>query len=530
MPKCIQIGLLAVLISTQAGFAYANPATETASSTVSHQSAGNEKETHTAQSRLQLALERMSRQEAQLHAVIVENPDAKSIALRLDAERASGLSRGPLHGYPILLKDNIETLDMPTTAGSLALKDNHTERDAELVRRLRAAGLIIAGKTNLSEWANFRDNKSSSGWSGIGGLTVNAWDSSRTACGSSSGSAVAVAAGYVPFAIGTETNGSVICPASMNGVVGIKPTLGLVSRRGIVPIAHSQDTAGPIAFNVASAALLLSAMEGEDPEDPLTLRSGKYHGRNYSKELQADGLRGMRVGVIRSQEFHMPSAVLFEAAVADVAGAGAIIVDDLKFPAWPDEFWDQSLDVLLYEFKHDLNLYLASLPGDLGNLTLEGLIAFNREHSNEEMPWFGQDLLESAQSKGGLDSAEYKQALQAVQSFTRSTIDGLLKAYNVDVLMLRSNAPAFSIDLIYGDNYQGGSSSMAAIAGYPHITVPMGRWKGLPVGVSFIAAAFAEPVLIRAAYSYEQASRHGTTLAGKKPWNITAVDPHGDQP
>jgi len=481
------------------------------------------KPAETAMSRLHLAEARMNRWEQQLNAVITMNPQAETVAARLDNERVNGNTRGPLHGYPVMLKDNIETLDMPTTAGSLALIGNHTQRDAEVVRRLRNAGLLIAGKTNLSEWANFRDNQSSSGWSGVGGLTVNPWDADRTACGSSSGSAVAVAAGYVPFALGTETNGSVICPASVNGVVGIKPTLGLVSRRGIVPIAHSQDTAGPMAFSVTAAAMLLSVMEGEDPEDPLTVRSAGYHGRDYAKELRINGLHGLRVGVIRSQEFHMDSAGLFEQALVDMAGAGAVIVDNLKFPAWPDEFWDDSVNVLHYEFKHDLNKYFASLPGELHAFTLEKLIAFNQDHADREMPWFGQDLLETSQGKGGLDSTEYKQALQAVQTFTRSTIDGLLRENNIDLLVMRSNAPAFSIDLVYGDNYQGGSSSMAAIAGYPHITVPMGRWKGLPVGLSFVGAAFAEPVLIRAAYAYEQVTRHATSLAGKKPWDISGT-------
>lgn len=477
----------------------------------------------TAVGRLRLSVQRMERWEKQLNAVITINPQAGAIANRLDAEYAAGDIRGPLHGYPVLLKDNIETLDMPTTAGSLALKDNLTQRDAGVVRRLREAGLLIAGKTNLSEWANFRDNKSSSGWSAVGGLTVNAWDHGRTACGSSSGSAVAVAAGYVPFALGTETNGSVICPASINGVVGIKPTLGLVSRNGIVPIAHSQDTAGPIASSVALAAMLLSAMEGVDPEDPMTVRSTKHHGRDYAKQLQLSGLNGLRVGVIRSQKFHLESVGLFEQAVADLAQAGAVIVDELEFPEWPEEFWDDALNVLLYEFKHDLNQYFAALPGDLSDFTLEKLIAYNLEHAEREMPWFGQDLLQNAQSKDGLDSDDYKQALQAVQSFTRTSIDSLLSAYNIDVLVMRSNAPAFSIDLIYGDNYQGGSSSMAAIAGYPHITVPMGRWKNLPVGLSFVGTAFTEPVLIRAAYAYEQATRHGTSLAGKIPWEPVVV-------
>jgi len=482
----------------------------------------------TAVSRLRLAQSRIDQWDTQLNAVLGINPNADAIAKELDDETANGNTRGPLHGYPVLLKDNIETLDMPTTAGSMALKDNHTERDAEVVRRLRKSGLLIAGKTNLSEWANFRDNQSSSGWSGVGGLTVNAWDTGRTACGSSSGSAVAVAAAYVPFALGTETNGSVICPASINGIVGIKPTLGLVSRRGIVPIAHSQDTAGPMALDVASAAMLLSAMEGADPQDPVTMRSTKHHGRDYTQEFKLDGLGGLRIGVVRSQGFHMESVGLFEAAITDLAKAGAVIVDDLEFSEWPKGFWDDSLNVMEYEFKHNLNKYFATLPGDLGTFTLKKLIAFNQDHADTEMPWFGQDLLEDSQAKGELDSAEYKKALMAVQNFTRSSIDGLLKAYDVDVLIMRSNAPAFTIDLVYGDNYQGGSSSMAAIAGYPHITVPMGRWKGLPVGLSFVGTAFAEPVLIRAAYAYEQATRHAESLAGKNPWGFAGRIGVGD--
>ncbi len=275
-----------------------------------------------------------------------------------------------------------------------------------------------------------------------------------------------------------------------------------------------------MAFNVASAAMLLSAMEGVDPQDPLTMRSSKYHGRDYSRELRVDGLRGLRVGVIRSQNFHMDSLANFEQAIIDISGAGATIVDGLKFPQWPETFWDDSLNVLLFEFKHDLNRYFATLPGESVDMTLEKLIAFNREHAETEMPWFGQGLLEDAQTKGGLDNQEYKQALTAVQSFTRSAIDGLLKAYKVDVLIMRSNAPAFSIDLVYGDNFNGGSSSMAAIAGYPHITVPMGRWKGLPVGLSFVGTAFSEPVLIRAAYAYEQATDHVNSLAGNTPWDF----------
>ena len=306
-------------------------------------------------------------------------------------------------------------------------------------------------------------------------------------------------------------------------MVGIKPTLGLVSRRGIVPIAHSQDTAGPMAADVASAAMLLSAMEGVDPQDPLTTRSASFHGRDYARELRRDGLEGLRVGVIRSQTFHSDSAGIFDQAVADMADAGAIVIDDLAFPDWPEGFWDDALNVLYYEFKHDLNRYFATLPGTLNTLTLAKLIAFNRENAAQELPWFGQDLFEGAQSKNGLDSDEYKQALETIQTFTRSAVDSLLEAHDVDVLVMRSNAPAFVIDLVYGDNYQGGASSMAAIAGYPHITVPMGRWKDLPVGLSFVGTAFSEPILLRAAYAYEQATGHGITLAGDANWNLDGL-------
>ncbi len=472
---------------------------------------------------------------------------------------------GPLHGLPVLLKDNIETHDMPTTAGSLALANNATGRDAELTRRLRHAGLLIAGKTNLSEWANFRDNKSTSGWSGVGGLTPNAWDTSRSACGSSSGSAVAVAAGYVPFAVGTETDGSIVCPASYNGVVGIKPTVGLVSRRGVVPIAHSQDTAGPMAYNVKAAALLLSAMEGEDANDPATLAARGYFGRDYLAGLTSDSLRGMKIGVIRSRDFGDGSFTAFDRAVTDLQAAGAVLTDDLSLPDWPEGFYKAELKVLLYEFKHNLNAYLAGLPPlptaystkqaaqsaigtptdaantlardakraghrqpDAANANtfeppprnLEQLIAFNQAHADVEMPWFGQDLFTAAQETSGLDSEDYLQALELIQSFCRNTLDGLLADNGVDVLVMPTNALPFSIDLIHGDSWHGGTSTLAAVAGYPHITVPAGRVKGLPVGLSFIGTAFSEPLLIKAAYGYEQATRHAITLEGPDPWRL----------
>jgi amidase len=465
---------------------------------------------HAAARSMDLLRARMARWEPSLHAVIALDPDA--------GMQPGG--RGPLRGLPVLLKDNIEAKGFRTTAGSLALLDSQSGRDAFVTALLRQAGLIIAGKTNLSEWANFRDSDSTGGWSGVGGLTPNAWDQSRTACGSSSGSAVAVAAGYVPFAVGTETNGSIVCPASYNGIVGIKPTVGLVSRRGIVPVAHSQDTAGPMAYSVRAAALLLSAMEGEDPGDPATVGARGHFGRDYTAGLRIDGLRGLRIGAIRSQNFGDGTELVFDRAVADLANAGADIVDGLEFPEWPEGFREASFEVLLHEFRHDINAYLASLPGPPGTLTLEKLIEFNAAHAGEEMPWFGQDIFIAAQQKGGLDSREYLDALALVQDFTRATVDGLLAKHQLDMLVMPTNSLPYSIDLVHGDRPHGGSSSMAAIAGYPHVTVPAGRIKGLPAGLSFVGTAFSEPVLLRAAYAYEQATGHATTLEGDDPWDL----------
>lgn len=470
---------------------------------------------------------RMARWEPGLNAVIALDPNLDEQARAITAEPEP---RGPLHGLPVLLKDNIESTELPTTAGSLALADNFTGRDAELTRRLREAGLVIAGKTNLSEWANFRDNHSTSGWSAVGGLTPNAWDQTRTACGSSSGSAVAVAAGYVPFAVATETDGSIVCPASYNGVVGIKPTVGLVSRRGIVPISHSQDTAGPVAVNVKLAALLLSAMEGEDPEDPATVAARGHFGRDYVAGLNADSLKGLKVGVIRSVEIEDDAVLNFNRAVDDLRTAGAVLVDELAWPDSPKAFDEASFNVLLYEFKHDLNRYLATLPGAAGQLNLERLIEFNQAQAELEMPWFGQDLFLQAQAKGGLDSRPYQKALKLVQRFTRNSIDGLLKRHDLDLLVMPTNALASSIDLVHGDSWYGGSSSMAAIAGYPHITVPSGKVKGLPTGLSFVGTAFSEPLLIRAAYGYEQATHHAVTLEGADPWGALVKPVPGSGP
>lgn len=469
------------------------------------------------------AIERIERWNGELNAVIAVNELAVQQARDLDGERVAGKIRGALHGIPVLIKDNIETREMATTAGSLALADNRTGRDAAVISRMRERGLVILGKTNLSEWANFRSERSSSGWSGVGGQARNPYDTSRSPCGSSSGSAVAVAAGMVALAVGTETNGSIICPSAVNGIVGIKPTVGLVSRRGIVPISHSQDTAGPMAANVRDAAYLLTEMAAFDASDSASPKGTVYFERDYSTALKASGLKGKRIGVVRSLAgFHEDVDLALEQALEDFRTGGAEIVDNLSFPDYPEGFGGQAYDVLLYEFKHDLNRYLASLPGPAGELTLENLIEFNRENSGAEMKWFRQEIFLKSQEKEGLDSAEYLEALEQVQSFSRNSIDGLLDEHDLDVLVSPSNTPAWVIDLVVGDRWLGSSSSFPARAGYPHITVPMGYVHGLPAGLSFYGTAFSELVLIEVAYAYEQISQRAQPPTGFGEW-IPAV-------
>jgi len=453
------------------------------------------------------------------------HPDGPAIYARTTPERAraeaaaasdrarAGLRRGPLDGVPILLKDNLDAVGMPTTAGSFALEDNYPVRDSEVVRRLRAAGMVILGKANLSEWANIRSERSSSGWSAVGGQTRNPHDPTRSPCGSSSGSAAGVAAGYSPLAVGTETNGSVVCPASANGVVGIKPTVGLVSRTHIVPISHSQDTAGAMGRTVADAVALLEAMAGRDPQDAATVALGERapdaFGRDLSAHLDADGLRDKRIGVVRSLAgFHSEVDALFDRAIADMEGAGATIVDDLAFER-PEGFGKASFDVLLWELKADLDAYLAGLPDEtLSRLTLERLITFDEDHADEEMPWFGQELFERSQETDGLDSETYREALALAQRATRGDgIDRLVEEHQLDALIAPTGAPAWKIDLINGDHFIGGSSTPAAVSGYPNITVPMGTVHGLPVGLSIFGPAFSEPTLIEIAYGYEQTGR-----------------------
>ena len=446
-----------------------------------------------------------------LNAVIATNPDAVAQARALDRERGEKKVRGPLHGIPVLLKDNIEARDpMPTTAGSLALAGNVTGRDAFFVAGLREAGAVILGKTNLSEWANFRSERSSSGWSGVGGQTNNPYDPTRNPCGSSSGSGAAAAASLAAVSVGTETNGSIVCPATANGVVGIKPTVGLVSRTGVVPISHTQDTAGPMARSVADAVTLLASMIGRDEADPATGITEKAAGWVLRDHLRSDGLKGKRIGVVRSMAgFHTEVDRLFDAAIADLEAAGAIVVDELAIER-KEGLGSAAYDVLLYEFKHDLNAYLAGLPNveSLPAGTLEQLIAFNEAHADEEMPYFDQEIFEKSEAKGPLTEAAYIEALDLVLSTSRQAIDELLREHELDALIAPTGGPAWKTDLVNGDHFIGSSSSYAARAGYPNITVPMGAVHGLPVGLSFFASALSEPTLIEITYAYEQATRH----------------------
>jgi len=444
-----------------------------------------------------------------LHSMIEVNPDALAIAARLDRERKAKGPRGPLHGIPVLVKDNIGTADrMTTTAGSLALAGSVPPRDSFVAAQLRKAGAIILGKANLSEWANFRSKHSTSGWSGRGGQARNPYALDRNPCGSSSGSGVAVSANLSPVALGTETNGSIVCPSSTNGIVGIKPTVGLVSRSGVVPISHSQDTVGPMARTVADAAALLSALAGPDPRDPATLASRGKAQKDYTKFLDARGLRGARIGVVRHL-FGYNEFVdkLADHAIAAMKDQRAVIVDPAEIETLKQ--WDNAeFDVLLYEFKADLNAYLASLGPKAPVHSLKEIIDFNERHAREEMPYFGQDIFVKAEAKGPLSNPEYLKALATCHTLTRAKgIDATMDKYRLDALVAPTGAPAWTTDLVNGDHDTGGSSGPAAIAGYPHVTVPAGYVFGLPVGISFFGRAWSEPTLIKLAYAFEQATK-----------------------
>jgi amidase len=444
-----------------------------------------------------------------LNSIIELNPDALGIADRLDQERKQKGARGPLHGIPVVIKDNLDTADrMGTTAGSLAMVGAKPPKDAFVVEKLRQAGAVILGKTNLSEWANIRSSHSTSGWSARGGLTRNPYVLDRNPCGSSSGSGVAVSANLCALAIGTETDGSIVCPSSANGIVGIKPTVGLTSRSGIIPISHSQDGAGPMARTVTDVAILLGALTGVDPEDPATVASGGKALADYTRSLDPKGLQGARIGVVRKY-FGFLDAVdaLMNTAIEEMKRQGAVMVDPADIEGI-GKLDDPELVVLTYELKADLNAYLARLGPGAPVHTLKEIIDFNERNREKEMPYFGQDLFLKAEARGPLTSKEYLEALEKNRQMARQDgIDAVMDKFHLDALVAPTGGPAWLTDLIDGDHFGGGSSTVAAVAGYPNINVPAGFIFGLPVGISFFGRAWSEPTLIKLAYAFEQATK-----------------------
>lgn len=468
----------------------------------------------TSEGLTQASLARIKALDGKLHAVIAINPDALAQARAADAARRAGKDLGPMMGIPILVKDNIETLDpVATTAGSLALKDNVTHRDAPLIARLRAGGAVILAKTNLSEWANIRSSHAMSGWSAMGGLVANPYELDRTACGSSSGTGAGVAADYAVIGIGTETDGSVTCPSSMQGLVGLKPTVGLVSRTHIVPISHSQDTAGPMGHSVADIAALLSVIAGTDQADAATAEAD-VHKVDYTQNLTKDALKGVRIGVLRDEVGNEPkTAAIFEQALQKLKEAGAVLVDIKDSSV--TKISDNEGAVLNYELKADLNAYLATTPATVKTRTLADIVAFDTANAAKEMPLFKQELFDEAQKTTGLGDPAYV-AASAAKGEAAARIDGLLKDNGVALLVAPTYAPAWLSDPVYGDVYTGPSSTqLPAVAGYPHLTVPMGEVQGLPVGLSFIGTKWSEMSLLRAGYVFEQAThaRRKPTLA-----------------
>lgn len=447
---------------------------------------------------------RIDRAGPQLNSIIALNPDALMDSTARDAERSAGRVRGPLHGIPVLLKDNIDARPMPTTAGSLALVDNVPTHDAFVVSRLRDAGAVILGKTNLSEWANFRSSRSISGWSAVGGQTLNPYVLDRNPCGSSSGTGTAIAASLATIGIGTETDGSISCPSSVAGLVGLKPTVGLISREGIVPIAASQDTSGPMTRSVADAAVLLSAMAGSDPSDPATA-SADQHAIDYTVHLKADALRGARIGVLRAaMGYHPDVDAAMEAAVSQMRAAGATIVD-AEIPT-SGQWRKAEFQVLLYEFKDGVERYLQD--HDAPTRTLAELIAFNHRHAQQEMPWFAQELFELAASKGGLHEPDYFDAKRTARELAGPQgIDVALRDLQLDALIAPATAPAWRTDVVLGDHFLGAGYGAAAVAGYPSLTLPMGESHGLPLGLVLIGTAWSEPRLIELGFAFEQLSR-----------------------
>ncbi len=467
----------------------------------------------TSQALCQAYLDRIAaldRSGARLRSIIETNPEALEIADGLDRERKAKGPRGPLHGIPVILKDNVDTHDkMTTTAGSLALEGSIPPRDSFLAERLRAAGAILLGKANMSEWANIRSNRSSSGWSARGGQCRNPYSLDRNPCGSSSGTGSAVAASLVAVGIGTETDGSIVCPANNCGLVGIKPTLGLVSRAGIIPIAHSQDTAGPMCRTVRDAAIVLSAIAGVDPRDAETRHAGGRLHADYTRFLDAAGLKGARIGVYRKAfGFHPGVDERMQDALAELKRQGAVLVDPADIPH-AGEYDESELLVLLYELKADLNAYLASLGPAARVKSLLDVIRFNDENKDRELPYFGQELFLKAQEKGPLTEKEYQDALEKNRRLSRAEgIDAVMDEHKLDAIVAPTGGPAWATDCVNGDHFGGGSSTAAAVAGYPNITVPAGSVFDLPVGISFMGRAWSEPLLLRLAYAYEQATRH----------------------
>jgi amidase len=443
-----------------------------------------------------------------VNSVIELNPDALSIAAELDKERKAGRVRGRLHGIPMLIKDNIDTHDrMTTTAGSLALGGSVPLQDSTVAKKLRDAGAVIIGKTNLSEWANFRSSHSTSGWSGRGGQTKNPYVLDRNPCGSSSGTGAAVAANLAALGVGTETDGSVVCPSNANSLVGIKPTLGLISRAGIVPIAHSQDTAGPMCRTVTDAAILLGVLTGIDTRDEATKASGGKSLTDYTKSLDKDGFKGARIGVHR-KGFGFNDAVdkLMNDCIDILKRRGATVIDPADIPT-AGKFDDSELEVLLYEFKADLNEYLRSLGPRAPVKSLKEIIDFNEQYRDREMPWFGQDIMTKAQAKGPLTEKAYRDALAKNHQMSRKDgIDFVMDKNKLDALIAPTGGPAWTTDWVNGDHFTGGYSTTSAVAGYPHVTVPAGYVFGLPVGLSFFGRAWSEPTLIKFAYAFEQAT------------------------
>jgi amidase len=444
-----------------------------------------------------------------INSVLEINPDALATAIQLDRERKAGRVRGPLHGIPVLIKDNIDTHDqMTTTAGSLALGGSIPLQDSFVAQKLRHAGAVILGKTNLSEWANFRSVHSSSGWSGRGGQTKNPYVLDRNPCGSSSGTGTAIAANLAVIGVGTETDGSVVCPSNANSLVGIKPTLGLISRAGIIPIAHSQDTAGPMCRTVTDAAILLGALTGIDSRDDATKAGARKSFADYTKFLDANSLKGARIGVHR-KSFGFNDAVdkLMTDCLDIIKKRGAVVIDPADIPTH-GKFDDSELEVLLYEFKADLNLYLASLGSRAPVKSLKEIIDFNEQYRDREMPYFGQDLFIKAQAKGPLTEKAYRAALAKNHRMSRKEgIDAVMDKHKLDALIAPTGGPPWPTDWLNGDHFTGGYSSASAVAGYPHITVPAGYLFGLPVGLSFFGRAWSEPTLFKFAYAFEQATR-----------------------